>query len=98
LTTDEWNHFYTNGPRTNNHVEAFNLKLGNSIHCNHPNIYSLIETMKFLEGCATFNYLRRKNGFSAQNERRREDVARDVSINNFRLTLYNNQISITCAR
>jgi hypothetical protein len=94
LPIDSWNHYYNNGPRTNNHVEAFNLKLGNCIDSVHPNIYSLIETLKFLEGCCTFNYLQRKNGYGSQNERRREDVLRDVSIFNLRICLYNNQISI----
>ena len=34
-----WNHYDTNDyPRTNNHVEGFNLKLKKFCGCSHPNI------------------------------------------------------------
>ena len=44
-----WNHFDNYGPRTNNHVEGYNRKLGTNIVNDHPNVYSLINTLKVLE-------------------------------------------------
>ena len=34
-----WNHFGTVGPRTNNHVEAFNFKLNTYSFWNRPDIF-----------------------------------------------------------
>jgi len=61
---------------------AWNFQLKNKPVVNNPSN---------LNNFINYFYNRRKNGLSAQNERRREDVARDVGINNFRSSLYNNQ-------
>jgi hypothetical protein len=42
-----WNHYnYDNGPRTNNHIEGYNLKLNNFAKT-HPNIWKFITNHKF---------------------------------------------------
>ncbi len=94
LTLNDWNHFDNTGPRTNNHVEGFNYKLGEYIDCDHPNIFSLIETFKSLEMSCVLNYLQRKNGHSSQSKRRKIDIMRDERISNLKFSLNNNHISI----
>ncbi|CAF1105322.1 unnamed protein product [Brachionus calyciflorus] len=42
-----WNHYYTEGTRTNNHVEGYNHKINNYINYAHPHIYSSINTLKY---------------------------------------------------
>ncbi len=94
LPLSDWNHFENTGPRTNNHVEGFNYKLGEYIDCDHPNIYSLVETFKGLEMSCVLNYLQRKKGHSSQSIRRKLDILRDKRISNLKIAINNNQISI----
>jgi hypothetical protein len=43
-----WNHSYTGGPRTNNHVEGYHHN--NWINEQQPDIYSLINVYKKVNG------------------------------------------------
>jgi len=94
LAISDWNHFDNSVPRTNNHVEGFNRKLGEYVVCDHPHIYSLTETFKELEMSCIINFLQRKNGHLPQSQRRIIDVNRDKRISNLKTALNNNQISI----
>ena len=41
-----WNHFLTTGePRTNNHLEGYNLKLKNCVVSSHPDIFTAIKIL-----------------------------------------------------
>ncbi|KAK3094472.1 hypothetical protein FSP39_002187, partial [Pinctada imbricata] len=42
LSPETWNHFSTNGPRTNNHLEGWHNKLKKRVGASHPHIYKLI--------------------------------------------------------
>ena len=57
-----WNRYETIGPRTNNHLEGYNFNINNEIDCNHPNIFSLIVTLKELECLSSMDYIRLING------------------------------------
>jgi hypothetical protein len=64
----KWNH------RSNNHVEAFNLKLGIIIDYDHPHVYSLVTTFQELEFTCILNYLQR----NSEKYRDSLDVKRDA--------------------
>jgi sentrin-specific protease 1 len=89
-----WNHHDNFGPRTNNHVEAFNLKLGKFIDYDHPHVYSLVTTFQELEFACILNYLQRKTGGKSQLYRHPIDVKRDARINELKFSLASGHISI----
>ncbi|CAF1104867.1 unnamed protein product [Brachionus calyciflorus] len=76
-----WNHFYTEGPRTNNHVEGYNHKINNYINHTHPHIYSAIYTLKTLETSTGINFFQHESGGLTQFPRRPRDIQRDVMLN-----------------
>ena len=41
-----WNHYSTNGPRTNNHVEGWHNKLNSAAGKAHPNVFELVELFR----------------------------------------------------
>ena len=41
-----WNHYQTEGPRTNNHLEIWHNKLKKRVGVAHPTIYKLIDKFK----------------------------------------------------
>ena len=41
-----WNHYDTEGPRTNNHLEGWHNKLKKRVGVAHPNIYKVIDEFK----------------------------------------------------
>ena len=41
-----WNHYQTEGPRTNNHLEGWHNKLKKRVCIAHPTIYKLIDKFK----------------------------------------------------
>jgi len=41
-----WNHYQTEGPRTNNHLEGWYNKLKKRVGVTHPTIYKIIEEFK----------------------------------------------------
>jgi sentrin-specific protease 1 len=94
LPVSHWNHHDNFGPRTNNHVEAFNLKLGNFIDYDHPHVYSLVKTFQELEFTCILNYLQRKNGGKSQRCRHPVDVKRDARIRELKFSLASGHISI----
>ncbi|CAF1018080.1 unnamed protein product [Brachionus calyciflorus] len=76
-----WNHYYTEGPRTNNHVEGYNLKINKYIDYSHPHIYSAINTLKCLETSTGLNFFQIESGGLTQFPRRTRDIQRDVMKN-----------------
>ncbi|CAF0799060.1 unnamed protein product [Brachionus calyciflorus] len=59
-----WNHAYTIGPRTNNHVEGFHNKLNKWIVKPHPNIYQLISVFQKIDTKIHIDYQTRLLGKS----------------------------------
>ena len=58
-----WNHFDTIGePRTNNHLEGFNLKLKKAVIVAHPDIFKAISSLQDQECEACLNYYKALNG------------------------------------
>ena len=41
-----WNHYQTERPRTNNHLEGWHNKLKTRVKTAHPNIYKIIDEFK----------------------------------------------------
>ena len=89
-----WNHYYTEGPRTNNHVEGYNHKINNYINHVHPHIYSAINTLKTLETSTGLNFYQRESGSLTQFRRRPVDIQRDVMVNYLKNKLNNGNLSI----
>jgi hypothetical protein len=56
-----WNHYDTEGPRTNNHVEGDNAALNHFVNVDSPNIYDLILAMKDIETSVAVKYYKHKN-------------------------------------
>jgi hypothetical protein len=45
-----WNHFNTEGARKTNHIEAWHGKVKKKVqHC-HPNIYTIIQAFRDIQG------------------------------------------------
>jgi len=55
-----WNHFDTDGPRTNNYNEGYNHRLNRLCGSGHPNLYKFINIMKREESLASVKYFRAK--------------------------------------
>ena len=53
-----WNHYDTEGPRTNNHVEGDNAALNRFVNVDSPNIYDLILAMKDFETSVAVKYFK----------------------------------------
>jgi hypothetical protein len=82
-----WNHFETVGPKTNNHVEAYNLVLKKIVNYEKsPNIYDSCEIFQFQEEKSHKSYLEAKRGKPAP-PRRKNDIAREVSLFNYKKML-----------
>ena len=41
-----WNHYATEGPRTNNHVEGWHKKLNVAAGKTHPNVFEIVEVFQ----------------------------------------------------
>lgn len=74
-----WNHFDTDGPRTNNHIEGENAALKRFINVDSPDIYSLILCLKDIESLVAIKYLKNQQVEKPQ-KRRAIDVERDKSL------------------
>ena len=90
-----WNHYETIGPRTNNHLEGYNFNINNEIDSNHPNIFSLINTLKELEVLKSMDYVRLIHGVYTKSYRRPEDIKRDEVLFNLKTLLFYNSISLS---
>jgi len=58
----QWNHFETEGPRTNNSVEGWHSKLKKMTQHAHPNIYSAIQTFKNIQNANDINRIQKADG------------------------------------
>ena len=57
-----WNHFETDGPRTNNNMEGYNSKLKKHVGTAHPNIHKAIEFFQQEEVLSCFKYFQADKG------------------------------------
>ena len=89
-----WNHHETIGPRTNNHVEGYNNKINLYIDCDHPNVFSLVNTLKQLESIISKNFIQRNNGAPSKTYRRPKDIKKDEAILYLKTLLHYNSISL----
>ena len=89
-----WNHYETVGPRSNNHVEGYNLKLNRYVSTVHPNVLNLIQDLRDLESFFAINYIQRKNGCLSKSFRRALDIKRDDILFNLKTLLFYNSISL----
>ncbi|CAF1122404.1 unnamed protein product [Brachionus calyciflorus] len=89
-----WNHFYNNGPRTNNHVEGFHRKIDIELISDHPNLYVFIEYLKKLEVQTYLLFKRRQISNDFNTKRRPEDIFRDQKIVKYKTMLLNDLNSL----
>lgn len=76
---DLWNHFETEGPRTNNHIEGYNRKF-NDLLGHHPNIWNFITTLIEEEERMSIRLGKLNAGNLRENTRKKEDIERDLKI------------------
>ena len=74
-----WNHFYNDGPRTNNHVEGWHNSFNQRINRYHVNIWIFLEKMIEQQEIFENNLLIARQGTQI-NPRNRKDAARDKRI------------------
>ena len=86
----EWNHFENDGPRTNNHNEAYNGKLDKLINKSNPCIWEFVNKIKSEETHYRLTYLRLKNpslaekrGFALR-KRKSDDINKDLELANLK--------------
>ncbi len=89
-----WNNFKTVGPRTNNHLEGYNLKLKKSVSVAHPNIYTAIHLFLSQEVSASLNYYRAANG-EWISPRKKKEIEKDGKISNLKKIFDDGDISLT---
>lgn len=89
-----WNHFETEGPRTNNSLEAYNNKLKLHIGVAHPNIYKSIE---FFQKQETVSYLKYQNAIANKPPPRRKklDIGKDNELHIYKKMLREGDINLT---
>ncbi|XP_060070749.1 uncharacterized protein LOC132550676 [Ylistrum balloti] len=63
-----WNHFLTEGPRTNNHLEGCRNKLKKRVKTSHPNIYKIIEEFQRLQAATEVKIIQ----YAAGGQRRKK--------------------------
>ncbi|XP_060062830.1 uncharacterized protein LOC132543355 [Ylistrum balloti] len=63
-----WNHFLTEGPRTNNHLEGWHNKLKKRVKTAHPNIYKIIEEFQRLQAATEVKMIQ----YAAGGQRRKK--------------------------
>ncbi|CAF0949725.1 unnamed protein product, partial [Brachionus calyciflorus] len=88
-----WNHFDTNGPRTNNNLEAYNRKLKAFMVSAHPNIYKSIEFFQVQETSAFVKYAHALDN-KPPPPRNKLDVGKDNNLSIFKKQLVQNDISL----
>ena len=91
---DMWNHYETIGPRSNNHVEGYNLKFNRYVETIHPNVYKLIQDMRDQEAFCSMNYIQRNNGRLSKSFRRPIDIKRDDILFNLKTLFFYQSISL----
>jgi hypothetical protein len=88
-----WNHFNTTTPRTNNHLEGFNLKLLAESDSTNPSIFSSINHVKNIEFEVSKNYFCLSQGQSSK-KRNSVDIARDLKISQLKHDFSRNLLTI----
>ncbi|CAF0870760.1 unnamed protein product [Brachionus calyciflorus] len=79
FSMDIWNHYDTNGPRTNNNLESYNRKLKAFMDCAHPNIFKSIEFFQLQETSAFVKYVHANEGKPAP-PRKKLDIGKDNNL------------------
>jgi hypothetical protein len=74
-----WNHFDTDGPRTNNYNEGYNNRLNKLCGSGHPNLYKFINILKREESLASIKCFRAISGYEAD-KRKKKDIEKDLQI------------------
>ena len=74
-----WNHFYNQGPKTNNHVEGFNSKLKKFL-TSHPHIWKCIVKIKSEKSLCSLRFIHHKSGSLKERGRRSSDLEKDLKI------------------
>ncbi|CAF0829701.1 unnamed protein product [Brachionus calyciflorus] len=93
LEMDLWNHFDTEGPRTNNDIEGYNLKLKNHVSRAHPDIYKSIEVFQVQETTSFVKYKHALDGKPAP-PRRKFNIGRDNEIKFYKKLFIEGNIGI----
>ena len=88
LPMELWNHFDTDGPRTNNNVEGYNKILKDFVGRAHPDIYKSISVFQTQETSAFVMYKHALDGKQAP-PRRKLNVGRDNEIKVYKKMLQN---------
>ena len=76
----QWNHYENDGPRTNNHVEAYNLKVQKHLKCSHPNIWLFISFLQKEETSSYLKFLRLEKGILKEKGRNKANIDRDLKL------------------
>ncbi|CAF0719086.1 unnamed protein product [Brachionus calyciflorus] len=88
-----WNHFDTEGPRTNNDIEGYNLKLKNHVSRAHLDIYKSFQVFQTQEHAAFVKYKHALDGKPAQ-PRKKLNIGRDNEIKIYKKLLKEGNINI----
>lgn len=83
----------TEGPRTNNDIESYNLKLKNHVSRAHPDIYKSIQVFQTQETSAFVKYKHALEGEPAP-PRKKLNIGRDNEIKIYKKLLNEGSISI----
>ena len=95
--TNLWNHYSTIGNRTNNHVEAYNLRLKKWLSAKSPNIYKAVEVLQREEVNSALRYQRANSEDSKVNKppyRNHLDIKKEAQLNICKDLLRENSISL----
>ena len=90
---DLWNHYKNRGPRTNNHIEGYNLKLKMYLN-SHPNIWKFIIKIREEESNYALNFTHLTKGTLKQKERNRKIIEKDIKILDLKNELFLKDINI----
>ena len=86
-----WNQFDEDGPRTNNHVEGYNLAMHKFLST-HPNIWKFIEKISQEEDKVDLRHQRFEQGTLVERNRNRHDVERDLKIATNKILYLQNKV------
>jgi hypothetical protein len=88
-----WNHFETKGPRTNNHLEGYNLRLKKCVGTAHPDVFKAIRILQNEEAGSSINYYKSQNGERAP-YRRNKEIEKDGKINTLKAMYLDGDITL----
>jgi hypothetical protein len=89
-----WNHFDTKGqPKTNNHLEGYNLKIKLAISVAHPDIYAAIKHFQDFELDASIEYFKAVSGAPGR-PRRKRMVMKDDQFHTIKEMFLSNEITL----